>query len=184
MSEMMQWVKYSNSLGFNFNGRARRREFWWNYLFYCLLGILVGVVSGVITGVAIAFEVDMIAWIGNGISMLASIFVVIKMLPLTVRRFHDTGKSGWIYLLCILGSACCGIGSIVALVFLILDSTPGDNAYGPNPKGINGGMNGMNGVGGMNNMNTMYNAMNGMNNGYNNGMNNGMNNGYNNQNWQ
>jgi len=47
-----------------------------------------------------------------------------------VRRLHDTGKSGW-WLLIVLVPI---VGPIVLLVFYVLDSQPGANEYGPNPK--------------------------------------------------
>ena len=177
MSEMMQWVKYSNSLGFTISGRARRREFWWNYLFYTLVSLVIAMFMMIITAIGTWLDVTLLIWLGYSASTLLNIGVAIKIYPIMIRRFHDTGKSGWMILLCILLSACCGIGGIMMLVFTVMDSTPGDNQYGPNPKGIGGmNMNGMN----MNGMNMNGMNMNGMNM---NGMNmNGMN--MNNQNWQ
>ena len=48
------------------------------------------------------------------------------------RRLHDIGKSGSFILLNIIPV----IGSIVLLVWALKDSQPGDNQYGPNPKGM------------------------------------------------
>jgi len=47
-----------------------------------------------------------------------------------VRRLHDTGRSGWWLLIALVPI----VGVIVLLVFMLLDSQPGDNGYGPNPK--------------------------------------------------
>lgn len=47
-----------------------------------------------------------------------------------MRRLHDTGKSGWFYLL-----AFVSFGGIALLVFFVMDSSP-DNLYGPSPKQI------------------------------------------------
>jgi uncharacterized membrane protein YhaH (DUF805 family) len=49
------------------------------------------------------------------------------------RRMHDIGKSGWWWLI---GGIVPVVGPIVLLVFMCMDSQPGDNAYGPNPKGV------------------------------------------------
>ena len=49
----------------------------------------------------------------------------------TVRRLHDTSRTGWWLLLVFLPL----IGAIVLLVFMFLDSTSGTNEYGPDPKG-------------------------------------------------
>ena len=48
------------------------------------------------------------------------------------RRMHDIGKSGWWWLIALVPI----VGAIVLLVFMCKDSQPGDNAYGPNPKGV------------------------------------------------
>ncbi len=48
------------------------------------------------------------------------------------RRMHDIGKSGWWWLIGLVPV----VGAIVLLVFACTDSQPGDNVYGPNPKGV------------------------------------------------
>jgi uncharacterized membrane protein YhaH (DUF805 family) len=62
-----------------------------------------------------------------------ALYILVSILPsltVTVRRLHDTGKSGWMILLCLIPI----IGGIILLVFLVLDSDPEPNQYGPNPK--------------------------------------------------
>jgi uncharacterized membrane protein YhaH (DUF805 family) len=51
-------------------------------------------------------------------------------LAVGVRRLHDTGRSGWWLLLCLIPI----IGSIIVLVFTCQDSEPNANQYGLNPK--------------------------------------------------
>ncbi len=92
----------------DFNGRATRSEFWW----YCLFTFLVGVVLGIL-----------------GITILTTIVGLALLVPniaVSVRRLHDTGRSGWWMFLYILPL----IGAIALLIFFILDSTE-DNEYGP-----------------------------------------------------
>jgi uncharacterized membrane protein YhaH (DUF805 family) len=48
----------------------------------------------------------------------------------TVRRLHDTGRSGWWFFIIFIPI----VGAIVLLVFMCLDSVPGGNKWGPNPK--------------------------------------------------
>lgn len=48
----------------------------------------------------------------------------------SVRRLHDTGRSGWWLLIGLIPLA----GAIVLLVFLCTDSEPGPNRFGPSPK--------------------------------------------------
>ena len=143
---MMYWVKRSTFLGFNFDGRARRREYWWNYLYWTLISVAVGlavnvgimvlgIVSAVIGSDVLAALTALMLTHATFVSIAITIIISIgKLLPVTIRRLHDRGLSGWIYLICLLGNCICGIGSIVLLVLLWLDSQPGANNYGPNPK--------------------------------------------------
>jgi uncharacterized membrane protein YhaH (DUF805 family) len=70
--------------------------------------------------------------------MLASVVYVIIVLALlvpsiavTIRRLHDTNRSGWWWLIAFIPI----LGGLVLLIFAVLDGTPGDNRYGPDPKG-------------------------------------------------
>lgn len=74
-----------------------------------------------------------------GDSVLATLFglalllfwlaTIVPSLAVTIRRLHDTGKSGWWVLLGLIPFV-----GLVLLVFLALDGEPGDNQYGPSPK--------------------------------------------------
>jgi uncharacterized membrane protein YhaH (DUF805 family) len=66
---------------------------------------------------------------------LGTIYLLAVLLPsiaVAVRRLHDTGRSGWWIFIGLIPL----IGVIVMLVFLVLDSKPGANDYGPNPKDV------------------------------------------------
>lgn len=138
MSEMMAWVKYSNSIGFSFEGRARRREYWWNWLYWSLVVFAASVCVILVNFAFGLFSDERVSSIGTAMMILVRVAAVViefwKLLPITIRRFHDRGLSGWIYLVCMLTSCICGLGSIAALVICCLDSQPGTNQYGPNPK--------------------------------------------------
>lgn len=56
--------------------------------------------------------------------------VIIPYIAVTVRRLHDTDRSGWWILISFIPL----IGSIVLLVFMCFDSQPGTNRFGDNPK--------------------------------------------------
>ncbi len=62
--------------------------------------------------------------------LLLSLVVFIPMITVFVRRLHDVGRSGWWWLI-----AFVPFGGLVLLVFLLLDSTPGPNHWGPPPVG-------------------------------------------------
>lgn len=102
----------------DFNGRARRKEFWMFYLFTTIISIILGWVDGLIFGQQI-------------LSYLFGILILLPFISLWVRRLHDTNKSGWWLLL-----VFTGIGTIVLLVFAILEGEKGPNQYGPDPKGV------------------------------------------------
>ena len=103
----------------DFNGRARRSEYWWFTLAYSVL-------SGVLSGFA---QNSTIFGIISGIVSLA---LLLPSLGVSVRRLHDIGKSGWWLLLALIPV----IGAIILIVWDCKDSEPGDNQYGPNPKGM------------------------------------------------
>jgi uncharacterized membrane protein YhaH (DUF805 family) len=106
-----------------FSGRARRREYWMFFLFSALVAIALTIVDA-ITGTLSAAA-------GTGLlGGLYSLAVLIPGLALTIRRLHDTDRSGWWLLIALVPV----IGAIVLLVFMCLDSVPGDTRHGPSPK--------------------------------------------------
>jgi len=74
----------------DFNGRARRSEYWYFVLYYML--ILFGLYA--IIGIAAAMESGVLAAIGGGLVMIFALAIIIPSLAVAVRRLHDTGKSG------------------------------------------------------------------------------------------
>lgn len=106
-----------------FSGRARRKEYWFFQLFNTLIVVALAVIDAV-TGTINK---------GVGMGLLSSLFVLAVLLPslaVLVRRLHDTGRSGWWILIAFVPF----VGGIVLLVFTLMDSQPGTNQYGPNPK--------------------------------------------------
>ncbi|ALW88256.1 DUF805 domain-containing protein [Deinococcus actinosclerus] len=127
----------------NFTGRARRREYWMFTLINSVILILLQIpVQGAVIAMAAQNEADTAPSAGlTGVTLIFlillvvySLAVMVPSIAVTVRRLHDTGKSGWWYLLNLIP-----LGSLVILVFMVLDSEPGSNKWGPNPKGVNGG---------------------------------------------
>lgn len=116
-----------------FSGRASRSEFWYYYLFnlimefvLCGLGFGIGVAIGSNAGESIAFGFIVL----YGMMVIWGLVNFLPILATTVRRLHDTGKSGWLYLVCCIPV----IGYILLLVFMLQESGP-DNQYGANPNG-------------------------------------------------
>ncbi|MCL7764593.1 DUF805 domain-containing protein [Polaribacter sp. Z014] len=109
----------------DFNGRARREEFWMFTLFNAIISI---VITFVFAGIGIALESPLL----GGLSYIYTLAVLVPSLAVLVRRLHDTGKSGWFFLIALIPL----IGSIWLLVILCTDSVSGANKWGENPKGI------------------------------------------------
>jgi uncharacterized membrane protein YhaH (DUF805 family) len=112
----------------NFNGRARRKEYWMYFLFNLLL---VGIALNLITVILGSISHSLLS-VMTFVQFIVSIALVIPGLAVTVRRLHDIDKSGWWILIGVIPI----IGAIVLFVFACLDSTPGSNQYGENPKGM------------------------------------------------
>ncbi|WP_292207694.1 DUF805 domain-containing protein, partial [Mesorhizobium sp.] len=117
---------------FNFAGRARRKEYWGYCLFWmvCLL-IIFGI--GIFTDIEMGnFDTDVSAAVTVG---LCGTFLLATFLPglgMTVRRLHDIGLSGWLYLLILIPS----IGSLIILVFALIPTQERENQWGPVPAGV------------------------------------------------
>ena len=105
-----------------FRGRASRSEYWWFILpslFITLVLIWVDFQIGTMNREL-------------GLGLLSGIFDLGMALPyisVSIRRLHDTGRSGWLFLLSFIP-----LVNIAYLVLMILDSQQGDNRYGPYPK--------------------------------------------------
>ena len=118
----------------SFSGRARRKEYWMFFLVYALL-------SGSITAVVMGLDwvVDFVTrgrW-ADSFSLEAGltlgVFALIHLLPsiaVTVRRLHDTNRTGWWAALALVPI----VGPLVLLYFAVLPGDVQPNNYGPNPK--------------------------------------------------
>lgn len=105
-----------------FDGRARRAEYWYFFLFNILIGMGFGIVDS---------SIGSISETGTGLlSGLYTLAIVIPNLAVTVRRLHDIGKSGWMILVAFIPL----IGFFWLLILLAADSEREGNKYGPNPK--------------------------------------------------
>lgn len=108
------------------NGRARRKEFWMYQLFFLAIYFVLLIVASILA--ALSETLGMLVMLAVALVILG---LILPGITLNIRRLHDIGKSGWWLLLSLIP-----FGSIVLLVFACLDSQPGDNMYGPNPKGL------------------------------------------------
>ncbi|MFN8156617.1 MAG: DUF805 domain-containing protein [Candidatus Nanopelagicales bacterium] len=130
-----------------FEGRATRAEYWWWYLFtalvvgvfYVLLFIVIGIAAGTSSTSVSADGTSSTQLSGGSGALFAVVGLVFAVVVLAlfiptisvlVRRLHDTDKSGWWYWI-----GLVPFGGIVLLVFMVLESTPGPNRFGPPSRG-------------------------------------------------
>lgn len=109
----------------DFNGRARRQEYWMFVLFNLLITIVTLSIDGLLY-----YLLD-----GSWFPFLTIIYglgILIPNIAVVVRRLHDVGKSGWMYFVGLIPL----VGPIWLLVLYCTDSEYGENQYGPNPKGF------------------------------------------------
>jgi uncharacterized membrane protein YhaH (DUF805 family) len=106
-----------------FSGRSRRKEYWYFVLFNFLISLGVGLVGGA-AGAIVGAE-----WLGFAAALLYFLAVLTPAVAVTIRRLHDTGRSGWWMLL-----GLVPVIGIVVLFFMVQGSEANQNRYGPNPK--------------------------------------------------
>ena len=127
----------------DFSGRARRSEYWWFYLALTLIQLpfsivfMVGYVAWLVSFTSATrpdgtIEFGAVNWtplvIGWGLMLIPGLAFLLPNLAAQARRLHDMGQSAlWL----LLGLA--GLG-IVPLVMCIMDTQPGTNQWGPDPK--------------------------------------------------
>ncbi|PHM36321.1 DUF805 domain-containing protein [Xenorhabdus innexi] len=104
----------------DFSGRARRKEYWMFYLFHMLAFLVVGILAAIL-GDTFGAILYVIYFLGT----------IIPSLAVTVRRLHDSNRSGWWFLLCFVP-----VAGIVVFIFTVLEGTEGSNDYGADPKGM------------------------------------------------
>lgn len=88
----------------NFNGKASRPDYWFWFLFVFAVTILLAAVDGALTG--------------GLLGLLFGLGTLLPSLAYAVRRLHDTGKSGWWILICLIPV----IGWLLLIFFLIQPS--------------------------------------------------------------
>ncbi len=109
----------------DFQGRARRMEYWSFVLFNAILGLVAAILDN-LTGLAIP---------AVGYGPIYGLFCLVTFIPglsVFVRRMHDIGRSGWYFLIAFIPF----VGAILIIIWLFTDSKPETNKWGPNPKTI------------------------------------------------
>tara|TARA_B100000945_G_scaffold63184_1_gene47195 strand:+ start:56 stop:454 length:399 start_codon:yes stop_codon:yes gene_type:complete len=131
----MKWFLKCLKQYADFSGRARRREYWFFQLFNLIFFIVIVLGLGLIANALGANESISPEFGLNTIIGLLIIFYVLALtipsIAVTIRRLHDTGNSGWMLFISLIPL----IGPIWLFILYVKNSQPGENKWGPNPKG-------------------------------------------------
>ena len=120
----MEWYLKVVKQYVDFNGRARRKEFWMFTLFNIIFAIVAAVLDNILGLTASAILPY------GPLYGLYSLAMLIPGIAVSVRRLHDRAQSGWMLLIGLIPI----VGAIWLLVLFVLEGTPDTNKYGANPK--------------------------------------------------
>ncbi|PMO38267.1 hypothetical protein BCT11_17500 [Vibrio sp. 10N.222.52.B12] len=123
MEIVLNWYLTAIKNYINFGGRARRKEYWYFFLFNILISLVLCFIDTT-TG---NYEPE------TGYGLLSSIYALAVFIPgvsVGVRRLHDTGRTGWWSLIAFIPL----IGVLVLLYFCASKGDTGRNQYGSDPK--------------------------------------------------
>ncbi|HSF84507.1 MAG TPA: DUF805 domain-containing protein [Acidimicrobiia bacterium] len=103
-----------------FEGRARRAEFWWFHVVHLAVAFMIALIG----------ELDGIERLSQALLVLYFLGTIVPVVAVAVRRLHDTGRSGRTLLLALIPV----IGPIILLVLYLSDGDAEMNDYGASPK--------------------------------------------------
>lgn len=107
---------------FQFKGRARRAEYWWFFVVNLIPAVTLSLLDRMLGLVSES----------TGYGLISGLYIAVAFIPslaVTVRRLHDTGRSGWWFLLSLIP-----VINIVLIILLALDGAKSANKYGESPK--------------------------------------------------
>ncbi len=118
----MNWYLHVIRKYSDFEGRARRKEYWMFFFIHLVIGLSLVFIDNKIFG-------------SDGIYYISGLYGLLTFLPklaVTVRRLHDIDKSGYYYFV----SCIPFIGGIWLLILECTEGTIGPNRFGVDPKNI------------------------------------------------
>ncbi len=150
----IDWARRPLQRYADFSGRAPRAEYWWYFLGTMIAYIVVMIVENIV-------GLDGTVGPYGPLSLILMLGLLGPGLAVTVRRLHDTNRSGWWILIAVIPYFILGVlaagtiasgsmgamasvgllglvamaGAIVLLVFMVLPGTKGDNRFGADPYG-------------------------------------------------
>jgi uncharacterized membrane protein YhaH (DUF805 family) len=133
----MYWMLLPFRRFAEFSGRSRPKEYWMFVLFVFLAMIVLSFVDAMVGLGTSTRYVDRTPFgvtmgVYNNAGLLTALFWLAALIPglaVTVRRLHDSGKSGW----WLLFGFVPVIGTITLFIFMIVGGSHGPNRFGPDP---------------------------------------------------
>lgn len=113
---LLRWYLYALKRYDVFSGRARRKEYWSFALVNCLIAFALAMATRIAPSFGVAY-------------ILYGLVMIIPSLAVSIRRLHDTNRSGWWLLLAFVPL----IGSLILLVVFVQRGNHGQNRYGADP---------------------------------------------------
>lgn len=130
----MNWYLEALRKYAQFDGRARRSEYWFFHLFSFLIYIALLIFGLVVAAATHPSSNSPLIGVFFVPIFIFAVGMIVPSLSVLVRRLHDTSHSGWWYFI----SFVPLVGPIILLIFICTDGDPGPNLYGPDPKGRGG----------------------------------------------
>jgi uncharacterized membrane protein YhaH (DUF805 family) len=141
----MNWILMPFRRLGDVGGRSRRMEFWLFWLTALIVQMLASYVDAITAQATVAG--------GMGpVTLVTTLVLLVPAATVGMRRLHDTGRSGWWMMLfglpylgwlisvqsggqSIIAALALLLGSVGLLVMLVQPGVPGENSFGPDPKG-------------------------------------------------
>ena len=125
----MHWMLMPLRRYAEFSGRSRRKEYWMFVLLNLIVSLVIGVLGawGAASGLFSSEEELMLYFMAT-----AGLYTLVTFLPglaVSVRRLHDTNRSGWN----ILWGLMPVIGPLILIFLYATEGTNGPNRYGEDP---------------------------------------------------
>mgnify|MGYP001221709768 FL=1 len=124
MMSFMSAMKSGFKNSFSLSGRASRSEYW----FWVLGGVVFQLTMFIGSLVFIVLEIPILP----GLMMIAPLLLVPGSITLVIRRLHDLGMSGWMWLVALVPI----LGTIYLIYLFVQEGDMGENAYGAVPTNV------------------------------------------------
>lgn len=123
----MEWMLMPLKRYADFSGRSRRQEYWMFTLGMVILNVIQYALLFVTGG--FSGEGSMLSGLVSIVFLIIFLGLLVPSIAVSVRRLHDTDKSGWFLLIGLIP-----LVGIVLIVFMCMEGTRGPNRFGPDPK--------------------------------------------------